>query len=401
MPGRMKQCCIAIALVSLSATAAPRRRAVPSVGPHFCDVGADVAGITVPAEFCVRKFADVPTPRVLLFAPNGDLFVSSPKRITPGGAPPGPGAIFLYRGANPDKRTTYAEGDTFQTVHGILIANGSFYFTTVDTVYSVPYDAGAAAMDKNLTTAVAFFAIQSGFARFTHALAASSDGSIYTTFGQMDNSDCLTGNNDGRLGAVLRIGAGHNAYGDIVTRGLRNPLFIRCMPWSTCYAAELSGDSWEAVGGTEKLIEIHDGETYGYPCCVQRGVPNPEIPPRSNCADLADPKLAFPLHNTPFGFDWERDFGWPAQYKGGFFVGLHGDYANWNHAGVQWAPTDPMTHLPAQPTSDFLTGVGRGKTISRVGDLRFAPDGRLFFADDQGGAIYWIAPRTLNRPPAR
>jgi glucose/arabinose dehydrogenase len=371
---------------------------VPSVPQRFCDTGSDVAGITVPAEFCVRKFADVPTPRVMLFAPNGDLFVSSPKRITPGGAPPGPGAIFLYRGADPDKRTTYADGDSFQSVHGILIANGSFYYTTFETVYSVPYDAAAPAMDKRLTTAVAFFTIQNGFARFTHALAAASDGSILTTFGQMDNSDCQTGNNDGRMGAILRIGTGHNAYGDIVTRGFRNPLFIRCMPWNTCYAVELSGDSWESLGGTEKLVEIRDGDTYGYPCCIQRGIPNPEIPPGLNCSTIADPKGTFPLHDTPFGFDWERDFGWPAPYKNGFFVGLHGDYANWNHAGVQWAPTDPTTHLPAQPTIDFVMGVGRGRTISRVGDLRFAPDGRLFFADDQGGAIYWIAPRTLARP---
>ncbi|MDQ6801260.1 MAG: hypothetical protein M3041_10525 [Acidobacteriota bacterium] len=400
MPGRVTQCCIAIALVCLSAVAAPRRRAVPSVSDRFCDTGTDVAGITVPAEFCIRKFADVPTPRVLLFAPNGDLFVSSPKRITPGGAPPGAGAIFLYRGADPARRTTYADGDGFQSVHGILIVNGSFYYTVFDTVYSVPYDAAAPAMDKNRTTAVAFFT-QNGFARFTHALAAGSDGSIYTTFGQMDNSDCATGSNDGRMGAVLRIGAGHDPYGDIVTRGLRNPLFIRCMPWNICYAIELSGDSWESLGGTEKLIEFREGETYGYPCCIQRGIPNPDIPSGTNCAQVADSKQTFPLHNTPFGFDWERDFGWPAPYRGAFFVGLHGDYANWNHAGVQFAPTNPTTHLPAQPTIDFVLGVGRGSAISRVGDLRFAPDGRLFFADDQGAAIYWIAPRTLRRPPTR
>src|SRR6266849_5928299 len=134
----MTQCCIAIALVSLSAAAAPRRRAVPSVPIHFCDGGSDVAGITVPAEFCVRKFADVPTPRVLLFAPNGDLFVASPKRRTPGAAPPGAGAIFLFREGDlgaPPARITFAEGDAYQAVHGILIANGFFYYTVAEAVY--------------------------------------------------------------------------------------------------------------------------------------------------------------------------------------------------------------------------------------------------------------------------
>src|SRR6266852_2332977 len=85
------------ALVSASQLAAAARRR-PITAPdtsHFCDLGTDVQGVSVPPEFCIRKFADVPTPRVLLFAPNGDLFVSSPRRRTPGAAPAGAGAIFV------------------------------------------------------------------------------------------------------------------------------------------------------------------------------------------------------------------------------------------------------------------------------------------------------------------
>ena len=44
------------------------------------------------------------------------------------------------------------------------------------------------------------------------------------------------------------------------------------------------------------------------------------------------------------------------------------------------------------------TGFGRSGAIPRPTDLLFAPDGRLFFCDDMGGAIYWIAPRSLLRP---
>jgi glucose/arabinose dehydrogenase len=345
----------------------------------------------------MRKFADVPTPRVLLFAPNGDLFVSSPKRRTPGGAPAGAGAIFMFREIDPNRRSTFAQGDVFQSVHGILIAGGSFYYTLADGVYKVPFTAGMTAIDSAPPALIAPFSTQNVVGRFTHALAAGTDGSIYTTFGQLDNSSCQ-GLDDPRIGTILRVGAGRDPRGDIVTRGLRDPLFIRCMPWNSCYAAELSGDAWESLGGTEKLIEIHDGDNFGYPCCVQRGVPNPDIQPAPNCSTLSEVRQTFPLHDTPFGFDWERDFGWPEPYRHGFFVGLHGDFANWTHAGLQWAPTDPTTHVPVQATLDFALGFGRGRTISRVADLLFAPDGRLFLTDDQGGAIYWIAPRTLRRP---
>jgi glucose/arabinose dehydrogenase len=396
MPGPAARIVFAIALIAVCAAAAPRRRAVPSVPARFCDSGSDVAGVTVPDGFCIRKFADVPTPRVLLFAPNGDLFVSSPKRRTPGAAPAGAGAIFVFRESDPGKRSTFAEGDAFQSVHGILVAGDSFYYTLADGVYKVPFTPGATAIDSAIPTLIASFSTQNVVGRFTHALAAGTDGSIYTTFGQLDNSNCQTAE-DPRMGTILRVGPEHDPRGDIVTRGLRNPLFIRCMPWSSCYAAELSGDAWESVGGTEKLIELHDGDSFGYPCCIQKNSPNPDIQPVPNCSTLAEPRQTFPLHDTPFGFDWERDFGWPAPYIHGFFVGLHGDFANWNHAGLQWAPTDPTTHLPVAATMDFALGFGRGQTISRVADVRFAPDGRLFFSDDQGGAIYWIAPRSLRR----
>src|SRR5207253_1905706 len=88
---------------------------------------------------------DVPTPRVLLFAPNGDLFVTSPKYVTSGGAPPGAGAIFMFRderGLQAPTRYTFAKDDTLVSVHGIAIKDDRLYYTLIDAVYSVPYAAG-------------------------------------------------------------------------------------------------------------------------------------------------------------------------------------------------------------------------------------------------------------------
>jgi len=384
-----------ITLVAASAIAADRRRAVLPVTAHFCDSGFDVAGVEVPAEFCIRKFADVPTPRVLLFAPNGDLFVSSPKSPTSGGAPAGAGAIFLFRDTKSDAPTryTFATGDAFRSVHGLLIKDDRFYYTVADAVYSVSYSPGDLLIATATTQKVADLSRSEIYARFTHSLAASVDGSILVASGQTDNDHCPS--TDPRIGSVLRIGAGHDLRGDLVTVGLRDPLYIRCMPWGTCYAAELSGDAWDSVGGTEKLIEIHDGDTFGYPCCVDRNVPNPTLV--ADCSQVVQSKHTFPLHNTPFGFDWERTSSWPQPYRGAFFVGLHGSFGTWVNAGLRWAPVDPDTHIPTQQTTDFAKGFGKMGAISRVADVAFAPDGRLFFCDDQGGAIYWIAPKTLKR----
>src|SRR5438445_7090716 len=183
---------VATILISATALAGERRRAAPSFGTHFCDSGTDVPGVAVPAEFCIRKFADVQTPRALLFAPNGDLFVSSPKRITPGGAPPGAGAIFLFRQSDLDKppqRFTFAQGQQYQTVHGLLIADGFLYYTVEDAVNRVPYTQGATTIDTSAPTIVASFYTPLTYARFTHSLALGTDG-IYVSRGQFDNVHC-------------------------------------------------------------------------------------------------------------------------------------------------------------------------------------------------------------------
>lgn len=397
LPHRLVPIAVLIAL-ALGAPAAERRRAAPKPDQsRFCDYGTDVPGVTLPADFCIRKFATLPTPRVMLFAPNGDLFVSSPRRRTPGGAPPGSGAIYVLRESNPVtvQKFTFADTPSFESVHGLLIKDGRFYYTLENGVFSVPYQTGETRISADapeqvadLTPAVPLLA------RWTHSLAASTSGSIFVSRGQFDNNTCPPA--DARSGAVLRVGSNADAKGTIVADGMRDPLFIRCMPWSRCYAAELSGDGWAAYGGHEKLVELADGDHYGYPCCVEAGVPSPEASSKPDCTNIAGTRRTFQLHDTPFGFDWERGV-WPEKYRGAFFVALHGEFNTWIHAALRWAPVDPQTHLPTQDVQDFALGFGRAGAIPRPTDLLFAPDGRLFFTDDTGGAIYWIAPRTLRR----
>jgi glucose/arabinose dehydrogenase len=85
-------------------------------------------------------------------------------------------------------------------------------------------------------------------------------------------------------------------------------------------------------------------------------------------------------------------------------VALHGSaYSSppWQGAAIVYAPTNPTTHVPTQDWQPFLGGFGvGGSALERPADIAFSPDGRMFFADDQGGAVYWMAPRTLLAPAA-
>jgi glucose/arabinose dehydrogenase len=64
-----------------------------------------------------------------------------------------------------------------------------------------------------------------------------------------------------------------------------------------------------------------------------------------------------------------------------------------------FARVDPATHMPIEGWRDFVGGFGPGGfALERPSDVAFAPDGRLFFADDEGGGVYWVTPSNLGRP---
>lgn len=371
------------------------------LGGFWCDLpGGEVPGASVPEGFCLRRFVRTRTPRVLKFAPNGDIFVASPSTGAPGGTPIGLAQILVF---SDDDRNGLADGapsvfaSGLDNVHGLLFPRSGteLLFTLDDGVYRLPYRTGDRRASSTTPTVIANL---DGWVRWTHTLGEAMDGSILVSMGQHDIGSCPLGAPRG--GSVLRVRrTGPVGSGEIVARGFRNPMYLNCLPWGACYAAELSGDGWDSIGGREKLVELHDGDDYGYPCCVDRGMVVPGTPAGTDCSRITPSAQTFGLHDTPFGFDWERGAGWPAPYANGFFVGLHGFVGSWTNAGVQWAPTDPTTHRPTRTTEPFVRGWGIGAAVpGRIADLQFAPDGRMFFTDDQDGGIYWVAPRTLRMP---
>jgi glucose/arabinose dehydrogenase len=174
-------------------------------------------------------------------------------------------------------------------------------------------------------------------------------------------------------------------------------MYIRChRGFGHCFGNELTGDFWDQIGGTEKLIPIREGDDWGYPCCVQRGE---SIPPddggvTADCSTVPDPTQSLPLHDTPFGLDFEPGT-WPSPWQGRLFIALHGAFTTWVGARVIAVAIDPSTGDPAAdpPASDFLTGWDDGsRTHGRPSDVVFAPDGRLFVSNDITGDIVWVAP---------
>jgi glucose/arabinose dehydrogenase len=387
----------------------------------FCELGTDVPNTSVPGGFCLRKFASIGVPRTMVFAPNGDLFVGAPSAGTAGGASGGPGAVVVLSDDDKDgvaEATNFVEG--VGDVHGIALGDGYLYFTTMTAVWRTPYLPGQRHEDvskrENLGLPMNF---GQGY-RWTHGLAHSVGGTLYASRG--DTGACTTAVGGGEISS---IGMGRKTT---VAGGFRNPMYLRChYKDELCAATELGEDG--QPGAKEKLVALRPDGDFGYPCCqgnerptlgAQEQIRMGTLPP-TRCGTVRREDASFTLSDTPFGFDWERDL-WPEPYKGAVFVALHGSFYTqppWSGARIVFARVDPMTHMPIEGWRDFVGGFGcgmgercceaggakmtpqcqiPGSVLDRPSEVAFAPDGRMFFADDQGGGVYWIAPASLARP---
>jgi glucose/arabinose dehydrogenase len=372
---------------------------VNATAATYCERGMSVPAVTPPQGFCVKSYARVREARAIAFAPNGDLFVAAPSRATAGGASGGPGAIIVL---SDDDHDGVAESHTFLTkidatrgigdVHGLALGGGYLYFTTQTTVWRVAYADG----DRVATSTPEDLHLPPTYGtggRWTHGLALSAKGQLFTsraayaTCGMQQGGEISTVGADGALTTVAS--------------GFRNPMYMRCHPTDEVCAAMELGEDLQS-GAREKMLVLRPGTSYGYPCCYTTSKPTSDTSGMT-CAEVAQEDASFPLSDTPFGFDWENG-QWPAPYTGGIFVALHGSFYStpqWQGAGIVWAPASATTRAPMQDWQPFVKGFGNGGTVlDRPSDVAFAPDGRMFFSDDQGGYVYWVAPVTMMAPGA-
>ncbi|MDB4945926.1 MAG: L-sorbosone dehydrogenase [Labilithrix sp.] len=388
-------------------------------GPKFCDLpGTDTPDLTVPDGFCAREYTTAPVPeaRVLRFAPNGDVFVAAPSMDTPGGAADGLGAIVVLpdddHDGKADATLTYAgpfarqgmkcdalEGDVanLACVHGLAFpGDGYLYFTRSDEVRRVPYAAG----DRAIPTGPSELVANLGGGgrsemRWTHTLDVDRSGALLVSRGVYFLPTCSASETE--KGAVLALHIEQKGAlpltPEVVGNGFRNPMYLRCAPNSCgdCYANELTDDGWDNTGAREKVALLEPrGQSWGYPCCVGPGVLAPGVS-GYDCTTAAPERVAIPLHDTPFGLDFERGL-WPAPFTHGMFSAIHGVVSSFGGSGVIFMKTDPRSLRATGEAAAFVKGF---RPHGRAADVAFAPDGRLFIVDDAQGRIFWVAPRAL------
>jgi len=371
----------------------------------------DFSWLTLPSGFCVHEFANVPDARQLRFAPGGELFVTSPTTGTTGGnATAGLASIVVVPDDNHDGvgDSNLIYKNDLPSTQGILFANGSFYYQDGTMIMREPYTSGQR-VDNGQASIFMDITYYISSLHWPKTLDISDMGEIYVGNGGDQGEVCEQPmpTHGGILiadGTTCADGGTTTCGGTPIVKGMRNPVAIKCHRdgHDHCFADELSLDYSASQDGREKLVPIHSGDNWGFPCCATQGVPYAGITPVPDCSIVTADTNSFVIGNTPFGMDFVDDqFPTPWDHK--VLVALHGEAGSWAGARVVAIATDPSTGMPYPSStvsgvetgniSDFAIGWDDGTfTHGRPADVEVAPDGRVFIANDVSGEIFWIAP---------
>ena len=343
-------------------------------------------------------------PRLLTFAPNGDLFIGSKSgkvyRLAPPYTTPqvlvtldGYPHSVAFRKDETANAPSLARGPRLDPIGEILIAR-------TDGLYRAAYKPGQAKLAPEAVTLLA--ALPGGGGHNSRTVGVGPDGRVYASLGIQGNcSDQYIGVGyafDDRRGGilVLRDDKHWEPYGS----GLRNPVGFAWHPVThAMYASNNGPDHSGFEQPPEYFSRIAPGSFHGMPWfqydgktltrddCIKRA------PPRS-LEDVTAPVATFPARNAPMAVAFvpkgalepalEFDAivalrgSWGTKPSGGFF----GAAATRRHpklVAVRFAGGK------AKRVDDLVTGfqLENGERWARPVGVAVGPDGALYFTSDE------------------
>ncbi len=350
-------------------------------------------GPTVPSGFTIERIATVPHARELAATPNGDLLVGTASST-----------VYLVADALGSAHAAPFVSVDDHPVAGVALAGDRLYLGSQFGVWELPYRAS----DRTAREAprkIASVRI-SGVARDHVTTTVAVDGdTLYASVG----SSCNTCDPDldatrATIQQMSLDGAGMHSR----AVHIRNAIALAINPQTHAL--------WAGVAGQDELAHGHPYEMfddvtahanvadYGWPYCYE----NRRSVGGHDCSAVAVSRVVFPAYETPIGATFyplhpTGTHAFPATYRGGAFVTLHG---SWHQPPVPprvaFVPLDGDAPARAidwdDPTTQWTEFVGGfqpqdGSRIARPTGVAVGADGSLFVSDDQTGGIYRIRPR--------
>jgi len=368
-----------------------------------------------PDGFVVTRFAsNIKSPRNMIITPNGDVLVvltnserSKAEQVANAiigkekSEVPGKSAntILLYRDADrdgkPEITTTFLSG--LNQPYGMAILENAFYVANTDGVWKYPYKAG----DTTITsTGKKILTLPAGGYNnhWTRNLITNADKSkIYITVGSGSNVAERGMKHEIRRADILEInpdGTGEKIYAS----GLRNPVGLDWAPvtnmlWTAVNERDGLGDDLVP----DYITSVKPGAFYGWPFSYFGQNEDPRLKGRNKelVKKAIVPDVPVGAHTAALGLAFYKDTRFPAKYRGGAFVGLHG---SWNRSVISGYKVIFVPFKDGKPTGkpeDFLTGfvanTDQAEVYGRPVGVTLTPDGALLVADDVSGIIWRVA----------
>lgn len=433
----------------------PRADQLPTVGPARTNRGGNVpmpegGSPTVPTGFEVRTYAEIQGPRMMVYAPNGDLFVSSPTTNT----------ISILRDTNNDgtleARSVFAQGDvpaarvgggpgpargggarqggpaiapadapvnpgingpilgatapacaqppaflnpgpgTLAAPFGLAFHDGYLYVGNTTSLVRFRYTLGDLKAQGDAEKLLDF--PQGGHT--TRNVAFNRAGTkMYIAVGSASNN---TAGEDCRRAAILEFNPDGTGY-RVFASGLRNPVGLAWQPGTdTLWTAVNERDNLGDDLVPDYATSVRDGGFYGWPYSYLGQNYDPRY--QGAFPDLVKratvPDVLLPAHAAALGITFYGHTQFPARYRNGGFVALHGSWNRSTASGYK-VVFFPMTNGRPGPTEDFLSGFVTNDGSGGVGIERWgrpvgvtvAPDGGLLVSDDASHRIWKIRAR--------
>jgi len=350
-----------------------------------------------PNGFTITLFAEkLTSPRWLYVVPNGDVLVAE----SVGEPDRSPNRVTLLRDADHDGR---AEVQTpfLQNVRqpfGLLLLGDQLYVGNTNALVRFPYHAGDSKITAPATRVLDLPA--GGYNNhWTRNVIANADGTtLFVSVGSGTNVDEeKEDQKDPRRAAILAVNPDGTAM-RVYASGLRNPVGLALNPdtkvlWTVVNERDMLGD--ELV--PDYLTSVLQGAFYGWPYSYFGSIEDPRK--KGERPDLVakaiPPDFSLGAHVAPLGLAFYTGTTFPARYRNGAFVALHGSWNRSRFSGYKVVFVPFQQGRPSAAAEDFLTGFIQDENASTVRGrpvgLAVLQDGSLLVADDGANCVWRVS----------
>jgi len=357
----------------------------------------DVWPQTLPG-FKVQLYATgLDNPRLILTAPNGDLFVAESK----------PGDIRVFRGitkkGKPEKSEVFATG--LEMPFGIAFYPPGpdpqwIYVGNTGSVVRFPYHNGdmkATGPSQVIVPDIPSGGHLHGGGHWTRDIAFSLDGkTMFVSVGSHSNHDDPDTHPQELHRADILAYTPEGKDFRIYAYGIRNPVGIAVDP--------SNGQLWTSVNERDTLgnnlvpdyiTHVQSNGFYGWPWFYMGGNWDPSL--KGKHPELKDkvitPDVLIQPHSASLELTFYNGNQFPAQYHGDIFAAEHGSWNKKERGGYEVVRVPLKNGEASGVYEDFVTGfvLPNGDVWGRPVGVAVARDGSLMVTDDGSNSIWRVS----------